>query len=115
MDDRTGTSRTFVERLEVSGGELVDRFRDLVADGNARRVIIRDSDGDELLTAPLTFGVVAGGLITAAAPLLAALGALAALVTRVKLEVVREIEDPSSEVAAPMVAHEGQPGETKAG
>lgn len=116
MDDRAGTNRTFVERLEVSGGELVDRFRDLVADSNARRVIIRDSDGNELLTAPLTFGVVAGGLITVAAPLLAALGALAALVTRVKLEVVREIEDAPSEVAAPMVAQEGTPpGETKAG
>jgi hypothetical protein len=101
MDDREGTSRTFVERLEVTGGELVDRFRDLVADGNARRVIIRDSDGEELLTAPLTFGVVAGGIITVAAPLLAALGALAALVTRVKLEVVREVVDPPAVAGAP--------------
>lgn len=109
MDEREGTSRTFVERLEVTGSELVDRFRDLVADGNARRVIIRDSDGDELLTAPLTFGVVAGGLITVAAPVLAALGALAALVTRVKLEVVREVDDASADAAAPKTAPAGEP------
>jgi hypothetical protein len=109
MDEREGTRRTFVERIELTGGELVDRIRDLIADGNARRVIIRDNDGDELLTAPLTFGVVAGGLITVAAPLLAAIGALAALVTRVKLEVVREIDDPSAEEAAAGVAQDGSP------
>ena len=109
MDEREGTSRTFVERLEVSGGELVDRFRDLVADGNARRVVIRDSDGEELLTAPLTFGVVAGGLITVAAPLLAALGALAALVTRVKLEVIREVDGPPVAEAPSVVVPESSP------
>jgi hypothetical protein len=116
MDERDGTKRTFVERVELTGGELVDRIRDLIADSNARRVIIRDSNGDELLTAPLTFGVVAGGLITVAAPLLAAIGALAALVTRVKLEIVREVDGPSAEEAAPMAAQDGSPpSATKAG
>jgi hypothetical protein len=116
MDEREGTRRTFVERIELTGSELVDRVRDLIADSNARRVIIRNSDGDELLTAPLTFGVVAGGLITAAAPLLAALGALAALVPRVKLEVVRELDGPSAEVAAPTTPHDdARPSETEAG
>lgn len=111
MDEREGTRRTFVERLEVTGGELVDRMRDLLADGNARRVIIRDNDGEELLSAPLTFGVVAGGLITVAAPLLAAIGALAALVTRVKLEVVREVDEASAQEAAPMAAQDpSEPG-----
>jgi hypothetical protein len=59
---------------------------------------------------------VAGGIITLAAPLLAALGALAALVTRVKLEVVREVEGPSAEVVAPTAAQEdSQPGGAKTG
>ena len=50
------------------------------------------------MTVPLTFGVVAGGLVAWAAPLLAALGALAGIVSRVKLEVIRE-EDGDQENA----------------
>ena len=103
QDEREG-KKTFVEQMEVAGSELVDRVKDLIGEGNARRVIIRDKDGRELLEAPLTFGVVAGGLITVAAPLLAAVGALAALVTRVKLEVIREID--GGESAAPVAPSE---------
>ncbi|UCH25955.1 MAG: DUF4342 domain-containing protein [Trueperaceae bacterium] len=94
------TKRTFVENLEVAGHELVDRVKELLHDSNARRVIIRSHDGHELLTVPLTVGVVAGGLITLSAPLLAALGALAALVSRVKLEVIREEEDEDEQEGA---------------
>lgn len=88
--DQKRERRTFVEEIEVSGGQLVTRVKELFQDANAKRVIIRSSDGDELMTIPLTVGVVAGGILTLAAPLLAALGALAALVTRVRLEVIRE-------------------------
>jgi hypothetical protein len=105
MNEQQSTERTFVEQMEVAGNELVDRVRVLIAESNTRRVIVRDSNGNELLTAPLTFGVVAGGIITVAAPLLAALGAMAALVTRVKLEVIREIDD---ETAAPAASAAGE-------
>lgn len=89
--------RSFVEEIEVSGSNLVDRFKDLVQEGNTRRVVIKTQDGNELMTVPLTFGVVAGGLVAWAAPLLAALGALAGIVSRVKLEVTREEgDDPPS-------------------
>jgi hypothetical protein len=84
---------TMVDRIEIAGNELVDRVKQLLEESSARRVTIRDRNGQELLTAPLTFGVVAGGLITYAAPLLAAVGALAALVTRVQLEIVRVVDD----------------------
>ncbi len=93
-DDR---KRTFVEELEVAGNELLDRIKELMKEGSTRRVTIRSSDGTELMTIPLTVGVVAGGLITISAPLLAALGALAALVTKCKLEVVRESEAPGGD------------------
>lgn len=94
-------TRTWKEEIEVTGNQLVDRIKSLVQEGSTRRVIIRASDGDELMTIPLTFGVVAGGLITLAAPLLAALGALAALVTKVKLEVIREeSESPGEDAGA---------------
>ena len=85
--------RTFVEEVEVAGNKLVDYIKELLEESNARRVIIKNPDGDELMSIPLTFTVVAGGLITLSAPLLAAVGALAALVSRVKLEIIREEDD----------------------
>ncbi len=85
--------RTFVEEVEVASNKLVDYIKELLEEGNARRVIIKNPDGDELMSIPLTFSVVAGGLITLSAPLLAAVGALAALVSRVKLEIIREEEN----------------------
>ncbi|ADI14910.1 DUF4342 domain-containing protein [Truepera radiovictrix] len=81
--------RTWVEEVEVAGRGLVERIEALLQENSAKRVLIKRG-GKELLSVPLTLGVVAGGILTLAAPLLAALGALAALVGKVKLEVVRE-------------------------
>jgi hypothetical protein len=91
----TPKKRTFVEEIEVTGSALVERFKELVQEGNTRRVVIKTQEGFELMTVPLTFGVVAGGLVAWASPILAALGALAGIVSRVKLEVLREEGDDS--------------------
>jgi hypothetical protein len=61
----------------------------LIAEGNVRRLIIRNPEDEKLLEVPLTAGVVVGGAFTVLAPVLAALGAMAALLTRVKVEIVR--------------------------
>lgn len=79
----------FTEKIEVAGDQLVSKVRELVKDGSAKRVIIKDQHGKELLTIPLNMGVAAGGLVTLAAPGLAALGAVAALVAKVQLEIER--------------------------
>jgi len=68
-------SRT--EEFRVDGEELIAKIKNLVKEGNIRRVIIKDKDGKIVFEIPLTFGVV-GALI---APQLAAIGAIAALVT----------------------------------
>jgi hypothetical protein len=81
--------RTWVEEIEIAGSELVERVKELIQEGNVRRLIIRRSDGTTLMEIPLTAGVVAGGVVTVFAPLLAALGALAALVAEIKLEIIR--------------------------
>jgi hypothetical protein len=81
--------RTFTETIEVAGGELVDRVKKLIAEGNVRRLIIRNEKGESLLEIPLTAGVVVGGALALVYPVLAALGALAALLARVKIEVIR--------------------------
>ena len=78
----------------VPGSELIERVKKLVAEGNVRRLIIKKPSGEVMLEIPLTAGVVAGGAAILMAPVLAALGALAALLAEVKLEVVRtEPED----------------------
>ena len=81
--------RDWSENLMVTGNELVDRIKKLVAEGNVRRLIIRKPDGESLLEIPLTAGVAVGGVLTIMAPVLAAIGALAALLTEFKVEVIR--------------------------
>jgi hypothetical protein len=80
---------TWAEQIEIAGSELVDRTKELIAEGNVRRLIIRNPDDEKLLEVPLTTGVVVGGAFTVLAPVLAALGAMAALLARVKVEIVR--------------------------
>ena len=79
----------WTDEILVSGNELVERIKKLVADGNVRRLIIRKSSGESLLEIPLTTGVAVGGTVTILAPVLAALGALAALLAEFKVEIVR--------------------------
>ena len=94
MDEQTGkTRKTFTEEIEVMGNQLVQQVKDLLKEGNVRQVRLKASDGDILFETPLTFGVVAGGAVALAAPWLAILGAIAAFVTHVRLEVVREVDD----------------------
>jgi len=84
---------TFTEHIEIAASDLVDRTKELIEEGNVRRLIIRNQDDEVLMEVPLTAGVVVGGAVTIVAPVLAALGALAALLTHVKIEVVRARKD----------------------
>ena len=84
---------TFTEQIEIAASDLVDRTKELIEEGNVRRIIIRNEEDEVLMEVPLTAGVVVGGAVTIVAPVLAALGALAALLTHVKIEVVRTKRD----------------------
>ena len=70
------------EKFTVSGGQLVDRVKQLIHEGNIRRIRVLQQDR-VVMEIPLTAGVVA----IAVAPLLAALGAFAALATECTIEV----------------------------
>jgi hypothetical protein len=65
------------EEFRVNGEELLSKVKNLVNEGNIRRIIIKDKEGKVIFEIPLTFGIL-GALI---APQLAAIGAIAALVT----------------------------------
>lgn len=83
-------SRTWIEEIEVKGDELVARVKQLAADNKVKRIRVIEPDGDIALDIPLTYGALAGGAVVVAAPVLAVLGALAALVAKVKIEIVNE-------------------------
>jgi hypothetical protein len=76
------------EEFQVKGEEIVSKIKELIHEGDIRRVIIKNEEGRVLIDIPLTIGVV-GALV---APQLAALGAIAALVTHGTI-VVEKVED----------------------
>jgi hypothetical protein len=88
-DDFEPKRRTVTERVTVAGSELVDYVKQLVAEGNVRRLIVRKPDGTALLEIPLTAGVAVGGALTVLAPVIAALGAMAALLAKFELDIER--------------------------
>jgi len=88
------------EEFRVKGEELVEKVRQLIHEGNVRRLIIKDEDGKVYLEIPVTFGVI-GALL---APMLAAVGAVAAMVANLKIEVVRN-EDPAIKADNPADSH----------
>jgi hypothetical protein len=75
------------DQFEIKGEQLLSKVKELIEEGNVRRIIIKDKAGKELVTFPLTVGVVGAVL----APVLAAVGALAALVTECTIAVEREV------------------------
>ncbi|HUP17878.1 MAG TPA: DUF4342 domain-containing protein [Acidimicrobiia bacterium] len=78
------------EDMKVDGEELLAKVRDLIHEGNVRRVIIKNGEGTILIEIPLTLGV-AGAVIL---PTLAAVGAIAAIVTDCSITVERRVEAP---------------------
>jgi len=76
------------ETFKVSGVELLKKFKELVKEGNIRRITIKDKGGRSLIDIPLTVGVVGAVL----APVLAAVGAVAALVSECTIAVERETQ-----------------------
>ena len=78
------------ERVTVAGGEMVDYVKQLIKDGNVRRLIIRKPSGVTLIEVPLTAGVAVGGALTLFTPVLAAIGAMAGLLAKFEIDIVRD-------------------------
>jgi hypothetical protein len=81
----------FVEEVQVLGRDLVDRVKTLIHEGNVNRIIIKDDKGQTFVEIPVTVAAV-GAL---AAPVLAAVGALSALVAKFKIVVERSEPKPA--------------------
>lgn len=77
---------TTKETFTLHGENLLKKIKELITEGNIRKITISDKSGKELMSFPLTIGVV-GALL---APVLAAVGALAALIGECSITVERE-------------------------
>ena len=81
-------SKPFMESFTVTGEELLKKIKALVAEGNVRKITIHDKTGKEIMSFPLTIGVVGAVLL----PVFAAVGALAALIGDCTISVEREVD-----------------------
>jgi DNA-binding Lrp family transcriptional regulator len=93
--------KTIVEEFKVSGEAVVGRVKEIIREGNVRRITIKNEEGKILFEIPLTFGIVGALLL----PQLAALGAVGALIA--KLSITIEREDDKTIAQPPANVHEG--------
>lgn len=84
-------TKTTQEEFKVSGEDLLRKVKELINEGNIRRIIIKNKDNKSIAEFPLSIGVVGAVL----APILAAVGTIAALVTECTIVVEREVEEPT--------------------
>lgn len=89
MSDNNST----YEEFKVSGSNLVDKVKELIRAGNVRKIIIKRESGKTLLTIPLSAGVAVTAVSVVLAPTLVAVGAIAALFTKVTVVVERAPSD----------------------
>lgn len=104
-----------LQEVKVKGSQLLDRVREIVDEGNARRIIIRNNDR-VLLEFPLSVGVGGTAAALLIAPQLAAIGAIAALLTDVEIVIEREQEEvnpPSSIITTDAASTPPLPNDTE--
>lgn len=80
------SGNTKEETFNVKGEQLLGKVKEIIKEGNVRRIIIKDKSGKTLIEVPMTIGVI--GVVFA--PVLAAVGAIAALVAECTITVERE-------------------------
>jgi Domain of unknown function (DUF4342) len=89
MNPDPSQERTRTETFKIDGAKVLDTIKDLIHQGNIRRIILKNEEGKTLIEIPLAVGLVGAALL----PVFAAVGALAAIVTRMVI-VVEKVQDP---------------------
>lgn len=85
-----GDDKVWTERMKVQADALREKVEELLREGNVRRIIVKNSEGQTVMELPLTFGIVGA----VAAPMIAAVGAMAGVAARWSLEIERR--EPST-------------------
>lgn len=90
MTDTQEKSRTRTEEFKLDGAQVIAKIKELIHQGNIRRITVKNDEGRTLIEIPLTLGLVGVALL----PVYAAVGAIAAMATRMII-VVEKIEKES--------------------
>ena len=85
------------EEFKISGDVLVGKIRELIAQGNVRRIIIKNEAGHNLIEIPMTVGVIGSILSAVFFPVVAAVGVIAAMVAHLTLVVERQESEESTD------------------
>jgi hypothetical protein len=91
-EEKEKKERTWTEEFRVTGGEIINKIKELIHEGNVRKIILKDEEGKTFLEIPLTLGLV-GALIV---PVWAAIGAIAALVSKLTI-IVEKVDEAKKE------------------
>ncbi|MDJ0795879.1 MAG: DUF4342 domain-containing protein [Calothrix sp. MO_167.B12] len=81
------------EEFKISGDVLVAKIKELIHQGNIRRIIIKNEEGNTLIEIPMTVGVIGGAIGAAFFPVLAAIGVIGAMVTHLTIVIERPESD----------------------
>lgn len=99
MEDNKKDSRTKRIYEEIQGGveEVIEKVREMVKDGNARRLIIKNKEGEVVFQTPLTIGLGGATLVVVMAPVISAIGMFALFLNDYKILVEKIIADIDAE------------------
>lgn len=93
----SNSRKTFSEELKGTASEIISQVKELVKEGNARRIVIKDKKGKTLFQSQLTIGVGGVAIVTALAPVISAISMFVLFMNDVKVIVERYPADENGE------------------
>jgi hypothetical protein len=81
------------EEFKLTGSEVIEKIKELIHQGNIRRIVLKTDEGKTIIEIPLTLGLVGAALL----PVMAAVGAIAALVAKLTLVVEKDEDDKENQ------------------
>ncbi|MEM7773113.1 MAG: DUF4342 domain-containing protein [Cyanobacteria bacterium P01_E01_bin.6] len=91
------TEKVTIEEFKISGDALVTKIKDLLHQGNIRRISIKDDNGHTLIEIPMTVGIIGGTIGTIFFPVVAAVGVIGAMVAHLTVVIERPESSESSD------------------
>lgn len=93
MNDQTqDNKRSWTDKFGDAGNRLLGRTKELVAEGSARRIVVKTGSGKQIVRVPMNAGVAVGTVAVFINPVVTAIGAFGFLLARMKVEVVQKEE-----------------------
>ncbi|WP_120337340.1 DUF4342 domain-containing protein [Cryobacterium soli] len=108
-------NKTRYEEFKISGDDLLTKVRELIHEGNVRRVFLKNDNGETILEIPLTAGLAVTVITAAFSPVLVAVGAIAALLAQVTVGVERPATATDQTDAEPPAGDEPAHGDPAVG